>query len=490
MAVDTELYLRTHGDHQLELTAAYPLSPGRQKLSLYLCLFVPSQLEGDSRRVEDLYRGLKIYCRYRTPAIPLNQILRKNCPSSPLFRIRKIFKKTGNYHLAEDGALVSELRALLNLLEHHNNSLKGMTERGTAELLLSFPGEMKEIQVALDDFAPQFLHPDSSSLLKEAFEVCREGVSLHIEKAAGRIYHTLSLWRDEKENMSPGVSEKIIKNGMKECIKHVRQQQEYRLIHGYIYSENSNEVGRNTEEALFREHEIKKWGQQTLYINSESSTLIARLVQIFFGVAAAAAMSLAVLATVLSLKFFESGSLAWALVAVTVYILKDRVKDGLRAFFLHFIPNWYADRIQKLINPGSGRKGGSFKEQISFPESRELPPEILASAPAVKEGTFLIQYRKVNSLKGKVLLEGQEDITSLADILRLDVQGWLSRMDKARETVYSLREDALVPEKVSRTYRIPVLAALYRDGFPIIRSYSVVLDARGIKRVEESPQQL
>lgn len=488
MPLDADFIFKTHGNHQLELLVNYPLDAEQKKghLELDVYFFIPRRLGINSKSwsVDKFYQYLSVYTRYKTPAVPLKQLLKKNCQNSPLFRIRKIFKKNGNYYQVEHEALLIELRSLLNIIEHHNNCLKKQLIAEGSDSLQSVPDEMKQVQIALDDMSSDFLHPDSAAGLKQGYELCREGISLQIEKAAGRLYEALSLLKEEKEDGSPG---KALKNAMKSCIQHIREQQDYRRFHAFC-SPDTEQAGRNTEEALYREHEIKKWGQQALYLTSESSSLISRMVQLLFGVAAAIAMSVAVTASLLSLKFFESGSLAWALIAVSAYILKDRIKDGLRAFFLRFIPNIYADRMKRLINPSTGKRGGLFKDRLRFPVLSELSPEVQRSRIPASQAESILHYRKKTKLKSIILCEEQQDVAALSDILRLDISSWLNRMDKAVETVYSLDNDSLNPVEVSRTYRIPALVSLNLQGeaLPLIRSYLIVLDSRGIKRIEES----
>lgn len=488
MAFDADFLLKSHGNHQLELVVNYPLDPEEKKghLELDVYFFIPRQL-GVNRKswsVDKFYRFLSIYTRYKTPAVPLKQLVKKNCHNSPLFRIRKIFKKNGNYHHVDYEILITELRSLLNIIEHHNSCLKKQMITEKIEHLQSIPDDMKQVQAALDELGGEFLHPDSAAGLKESYDLCREGISLQIEKAAGRVYEALSNRKEQKDDSSPG---KALKTGMKSCIQHIREQQDYRCFHSYC-SEDGEVLGRNTEETLYREHEIKKWGHQSLYLTSESSTLISKMVQLLFGLAAAIAMSIAVMASLLSLRFFESGSLAWALIAVSAYILKDRIKDGLRAFFLRFIPDIYADRLKRLINPSTGKRGGLFKERLRFPDLSELPLEVSRSRVPASQAENILHYRKKTEIRSLVLREKQEDIAALSDILRLDISSWFIRMDKAVETVYSLEEDTLRPADVSRTYRIPALVSLNLKGeaLPLIRSFLIILDSRGIRRIEES----
>ena len=232
MPLDADFIFKTHGNHQLELLVNYPLDAEQKKghLELDVYFFIPRRLGINSKSwsVDKFYQYLSVYTRYKTPAVPLKQLLKKNCQNSPLFRIRKIFKKNGNYYQVEHEALLIELRSLLNIIEHHNNCLKKQLIAEGSDSLQSVPDEMKQVQIALDDMSSDFLHPDSAAGLKQGYELCREGISLQIEKAAGRLYEALSLLKEEKEDGSPG---KALKNAMKSCIQHIREQQDYRRFH-------------------------------------------------------------------------------------------------------------------------------------------------------------------------------------------------------------------------------------------------------------------
>ena len=73
---------------------------------------------------------------------------------------------------------------------------------------------------------------------------------------------------------------------------------------------------------------------------------------------------------------FVINSLPFMLIAALFYILKDRVKESLRAVSFQQASRWFPD-YTTIIQPLGGRRSlGVIKESFSFIEQHQLPEEI------------------------------------------------------------------------------------------------------------------
>jgi hypothetical protein len=80
-----------------------------------------------------------------------------------------------------------------------------------------------------------------------------------------------------------------------------------------------------------------------MYMSSEQSRSVSRVGHVIAGVAAAVAMSFAVIATFLAGRLFAAYSIPWALLIVVSYIFKDRIKEVLRSILIRLVPRLIAD---------------------------------------------------------------------------------------------------------------------------------------------------
>lgn len=483
MAMLLDLDLKGHGDRQLELIASYSLEEDVKKSSLELDIFffIPRQLRINKKSwpAGEFFRSRTLYSRYKTPAIPLKQLLRKNSEVSPLSRLKEIVKQSGNLRNIDHAPIVFELRTLLNVMEHHNVCLKKQLNRPELIDGILLLEEMEAVQAELDSLADFFLHPDTGRELNRAFELCREGISLQIEKAAGRLYQNLG-----KKGAVPS------KNQLTKCALAVDSQQKYRKK----FRPEKKTPLMTSEEDLFRAHELKKWGQQSLYLSSESSHIISNLLQFLFGIAAAVAMAFAVFTSLLTLRYFENGSPVWILVVVIAYSMKDRIKEGLRSFFIRFIPELYADRLRNLVHPDTKRKGGRFKERFRYLSADKLNRDVRQLYQSMKcflnsdrkNHAFILQYSKKTILNNHELLDLDKERNAVADILRMDIQRWFRKMDKGEEVSYRLSGKVLQHQQVLRTYKIPIIISMgwVNEPIPRVRCYMLILNASGIVRIE------
>ena len=188
------------------------------------------------------------------------------------------------------------------------------------ERVISFYGYMEEF---LKRFRSLMTGGDKDipydRTVRNAYSLADEIISLSIENVLSPL---LSLFSD-----TDGAT------GKKRIRKLLERESEYRREREYAFIDGENASDYNKERVAFRAGILKKWAHSVNYLDKKTSSLNANTGHLLAAIAAAVAMSFAVLATLYANRFFVMYSLPWIGIAIFSYSLKDRIKEGLRAIF-------------------------------------------------------------------------------------------------------------------------------------------------------------
>jgi|GEM_PF-2056383 len=483
------------GKKQIEIRTNYSLKKTKrkkQKFCLNAYIYTPAQLGIRNERYskETFFNNFVSNTRYKTPEIELSQIISPEFELSPVLRLESIFKKE-NFKKIKDSFILYELKTLLNIVQNQLRSgsdklIRGIDSRKYSEQFILNTGEVlfnnvEAIHKSIRNMVKRTEESAFSDMVKQSFLWLDEGMSIRIEKSAGRIYNSLSC-------------EKLLPDFCKSLIEIIRKQVDYRINSGY-----GTRVSRSnpaiTEYMLYRENEIKKWAESSMYMSKNETNTVNNLVQIMFGAAAAVAMSVAVFASIISLKWFDSGSIYWAIIAVIAYILKDRIKEGLRVFFARFIPRFIADKVQIVIDPRTGKKCGKTKERILHKTKDSVPgatqklrlknKDVLLKKLVAED---IIQYQKNIVIDSNDLLGKHKRLESINEIMRLDMRHWFYRMDRDREFRFHLEGDTLETVRTERVYHFTVILGMsevYSGMEEELKRYRIIANSNGIRRIDE-----
>jgi hypothetical protein len=492
----TRRVVKTHGQRQLEVRLEYPIGPDRSghshhRLDLYV--FTPHQLAITEARysVGEFFGDLLSRTRHRVPGLRLTDLLDEHCALSPLVRLREHLSNWEKHRPSEQD-VVYELKTLANI--HHARAREGrhlvrdMLQRRShpaAEAERAAAGILEELVRVREAFAEldeHFLRPGVSDQMKTAARFVDEFTSIHTERTAIRLYELLEPCAEAARATRD------------RCREVARSEREHRFAHSYPSCIEGGDA-RSRERFLFREHELKKWGESAMHMTVEESRAVRRVLQLAFGIAAAVAMGFAVVASVLANKWLQASTLYTALIAVIAYIFKDRMKEGLRSLFQRAVPRWIADRIRRVVDPRTGKTCGQSKERVGHIDQAALPSEVRRIRylhtdrfrDLARKETVL-HYSKSIRLDNRRLMAGHERLSALMEVLRLNMARWFERMDKSEQTLAYFDSDGeLQHAEAQRTYHIALVLAFSHDAkeAPDLYRYRIVARREGILRVEE-----
>ena len=358
----------------------------------------------------------------------------------------------------EDGDIVAALAAYLDDIETALQRLRKVGERSQRDGL---PEQLQQAWLAIDEY---------SALITE------HSLTQIIERA-------------ETNSSPPKRLTKVI-----ERLKNLAiDQYHYRRSNGYAsYAVD----GERNEYLPHRWRVLKRFISTALYLDVErqqSGRVIRRLIAM---ASAGAAMLFATLA-LLFIQDHWATSLSTAFVTAMVvsYVIKDQIKDLGKTVVGRSLARISPDHVVFFLG-SDGTKLGKCKEFFNIAEVTDLPRSIqdlryidLDSYEAIGgRPENVMCHTKQISLDSQSLRRQFKGATGLTDVLRLNMQSMLTRMDDEYENYRYVhpRTREILETKCSRIYRVNIILEL-KDPNHNVRTHRarVVLDKSGIVRIED-----
>jgi hypothetical protein len=195
--------------------------------------------------------------------------------------------------------------------------------------------------------------------------------------------------------------------------------------------------------------------------------------------------------------------LIFLLLAVLAYIVKDRIKEIGRSYFRSGLFRKLPDHSERIYydTPLINRKEvGYLKEVTKFEKTDSLPPKVreIRSEFATLEGLDhdskdgVLRYTKDVIISDNLSILGRYPLKVVHDILRLNIDACLPRLDEATRQLYTVDSELQVqPIDCPKVYHFDI-AFSYSQGAEgkeytdeTIDYFRLVIDKSGLVRVEK-----
>ena len=243
----------------------------------------------------------------------------------------------------------------------------------------------------------------------------------------------------------------------------------YKKSHGYGVMNNDPKHDR---ELVYHRGMLKKFIESELYIRLDKKKDGVAVEQIYYSIAAGAAMIFATaVAWITQVKY---GNITWPLFLVLVvsYMLKDRIKDLLRYYFAHKLGNKYYDN-KASVTIGKNWVG-EIKEGFDFISRSRTPDQVRKlrdDAATVEDESRIFEekvllYRKRISIDDEALSRNDDyPMRGINEILRLHLHRFTQKMDNPVVPIDSMNEDGtIISRDVEKIYHIHIVFQLQHDG--------------------------
>jgi hypothetical protein len=256
----------------------------------------------------------------------------------------------------------------------------------------------------------------------------------------------------------------------------------------------------DNEEYIHRAGFLKKFCMNILFLKVQRSGQRKAWEEVLFAMAAGGSMAFALGVGFFAQSRYPQASFNFFLLAVVGYMLKDRIKEGLRRFVSAFIGKWLFERTTVIVDPVTRDDVGICSEKIDYGDAVQVPEEIvrvrskddLTAASQGELAETVIRYRKKIALDSAMLPRiGDGIVTGVTDIIRLNIDRLLHDMDDPEYAIdyVDLADYSIEKLKAVKSYRVDLAFRFSVDDGTTrettYRCVRLILDRNGIKRMTE-----
>ncbi|MFP4459043.1 MAG: hypothetical protein ACLFSQ_05595 [Candidatus Zixiibacteriota bacterium] len=468
------------------------------KIEFFFFFPVSLRLVKKGYKAKDFFDTMINNLRMRSPKILPSEYFDDTEEEYPIYKLKILKKKMlHNMDFDETELVIKEFKLLANYLISYFKKVNildcsppGLNVSKHLELEMELSREM------LNHFRNIFL--DFKETFSNRFPGLIDNLS-HIDEYIS--YMLESNWSEVYQSLYGDKEFKYITNSISETLNaeiEYRQNTNYRIP--------SQERGDIKEYFVYRLGVLKKYIQKQLYLNEKYVKSKNYLMQIIAmsaaGLAAFVALMLESMKNIISPVIgIPAGALVLA--SVLIYILKDRIKDLIKAIIGKKALQKY-DRERVVIIPSKHREVfAKTKESITISKKDKINPNIRQMRNA--DLTFdidrtkledVVYYSKLISIDWKKLEKNIPSIISgLKEIYRFNLSDFMTTMDDPKHVYPAWNPNKRKPEIVefNKVYHVNILLKLTsfvkKEDYTDENYYRVrlILDRHGVRRIEQIP---
>jgi hypothetical protein len=493
--VEWRIHDRTHVEFAIDYPTTPSSSPSGYCWEAYF--FVPSSFRLDETTYDkkELYDDLQSYVRLAVPELPFAR-LADEAPTAPLGRLKAALGAAsglgeGSTAAAEAG---QELRLFACYLRATGLSALREVERA-AEAPAAGEAELRALAAAFGqncaDVARAFRAVIDGALEKgvpaELATITRwtdEDLSLVFESLCASLAVTLER-RAEGDARLLGLAEHVAALAVGEA--------RHRLARGYDSVVDNDDDERQFEHLEFRRHVLKRFTSSALWLSLERREGSQWLLHALYALAAAVAMTFALVASIQTNPFSQQ-VFRYAILVAVAYAAKDRIKAVLQNNVNKWIAKRFPDRLWTIRDRERGHNLGIITERAGFLPFRRAPADVLQMRRLTREHALEEQARPEVVLwhkKTVSLLAGAGTpglFPALTEIFRLNLRQWLEHTDDPnRKFLFADPSDSRIYSATARrVYNINVVYRLTRGAEESAwHRIRVVVSRKGIERIDD-----
>ncbi len=450
--------------------------------------FIPDalQVNASTYNSKQFYRDLTNLIRLKTPVLTLQELADLNFAPSPMNKIEKL--RQSKQTKKNRSQLEDELKLLGNVfrsaLRKKGRELLHILTAKKRDLFLS---EADHFFEELDHFLFQYEHLKSQTLS----EWKSASIDEHFHYLSRFLHHCMDQYliqlldeiRTQKEKAYQSIDERLT-NLLK------KTQSEISL--------DPSQSEEESEKIVYTKSLLDKFFLDSLRLNIDHFSPQKKYQNIVGAFAAAIAM------LVFSLLFMWKGqyilidSTPFIALTVLLYVLKDRIKEGIKGVTAHQSLGWMSDFTTKIRSYDKTKTLGVIRESFSFVDQSHVPDEITqirnrefhTVVESFKRPETVIYYQKKIRINRKP--EGMESRRFMLNLIfRFNVRHFL---DKASNPYSPYRvldpsNNQLKVLSMPKVYHLNIIIKTTvkkgsRSPRIDFRKVRVVADKNGIKRIE------
>ncbi|TFG02028.1 MAG: hypothetical protein EU539_13450 [Promethearchaeota archaeon] len=495
-----ESSMERHDNYNFESKIDYILdrTPSEKESSylLEVFLFIPEnlQINRESYSKEQFFLDLNNRIRFKTPQMTIQGLLDEDNKLSPIHVVLKKLKEIEYGEISHEThiRIEREIRLLACIVK--------ASLRDQFTFILTFYQKLKEqgnFASVISNYLDDIVKLESKmSFLRETFSISQ--ISYNLREALNYADEYISLQIKTWIAKSLIALEKQIDNDIRnKMIKIIEREQDFRKsINSQLILEEHSE----NETFTYHESILKKYVQGVLYLEKKKKDPKSRSLEFLYSFAAGIAMFFSLFLTVLLLAAYDVNSIPFIILAIVIYIFKDRLKDIFRGYSQKAVGLVFPDQRVDIVDNFYQKTIGESREKVRFIEWGDIPDEILRvrrssnKSPLEEAGKpeVVISYLQKITLLNEKIDEIHTRKKDLSNIIRFNIQDFLKYADDPiqHELLWNDKTAEVEEVPISKVYHLNIVLKLSSyKGKNIKRlffkKFRVVLDQKGIKRIEE-----
>lgn len=482
---EPDLRVRRRDRSSIELKFRHLLDPGRdcyprrRTTRIRVVFFLPYSfnIRPETMDPGEFYDDVKLYVRFNTPALDIDELVTPGSSDSPLERI---------VHAMSGGPTLSpaSLRYEAKLLGAITKSVlrDELVARLRTTITQAQIDSFLTVVGRLDDgfarFRTAVRDADLPNDVRTTLSLMDEHLSLTVENYLVRMA------------TNDGIRESPV--SPKPLLDAVAKEQRYRRERGYRSVVSSDDPPAKREEYIHRYKMLKHFSASALFFEIHRGDQTRRVEHLLYAIAAGLAMAIATAISFLGQVRFGTLSSTLFLVLVIAYVIKDRIKDAIRSVFQRTLGRLFYDTRTLFKDRSSHRAMGVVKERTVFLSRRRVDPTLSA---ARRMGSFeqatmeetpeqVLEYTKLLRVNERRLHRAHRRITGLADINIIDLKRLLRYLVRQRVSVPVIDGERVGLEETRRIYHLTLLVAADSGAGERWTKIRLIVDAGGITRIE------
>jgi hypothetical protein len=190
---------------------------------------------------------------------------------------------------------------------------------------------------------------------------------------------------------------------------------------------------------------------------------------------------------------------AFLVITALLYIVKDRLKDGLKSIYYKLALVLFPDYSTKILTPDQNETLGTLKESFTFLQRNQIPKDIRKLRDTIfhKELEEVRRPETTIYFKKEVILNvpPKTDIHGLKgfhDILRFNINQFILKAGDVFQEYLELdpKNYDIIVDKCPKVYHVNLIIQMThkpkgRDLKTDIRKVRIILNKEGINRIEK-----
>jgi len=491
--------IRFRDNWQFELKTEFPSLPDLKGYlhSQEFYIFIPNSLQVNYRTYTkaQFYRDQTNFIRFKTPELSFKELIDPNNHDSPLVILHQLEDAiqskeiivTVQDQLKLFGNIVrSALRDRVREFVDDVRSLEFDVEK-FVENVSVFAQDLKTLRSVFSDIQSIFHKKWSDVVLRKHFSYVDEFISISTN------YYVTGLIEILKKYDLPALQsarEKLCDIGVGENVYRKEKYSEPQKLGDDIAGD---------EFLLYRNGLLNRFVTGGLRLMTHRSSIDQRFRNLVGSIAAGLAMMIYLLLFIWQGGVFAMNSEPFIITTVILYILKDRIKEGLKTISFSTASRYFPDYTTEIRTSDGQRVLGKLKETFSFIDGDKLPEDVVRARnkefhtmlETFRRPERVIYYKKSVNINRKHNVGKFWNYYGLNIIFRFNISRFLTKASNPVQTYITLNPETreFIRMKLPKVYHINIIMknTYIKKGQEAkveLKKFRLIVDKKGIKRVE------